>query len=429
MLVKREDLRNRAIRLAGRSQLNLMTQALDDAGRRLSRYLFLQFLVNTSYGLLFGGALYFIGVPHSRLWGLCAGLLRFVPYAGTLIAAVFPTAMALAVFPGWHHAALTFAVFVVLELVIGNVLEPLLYGAHTGISSLAILVAAVFWAMLWGPVGLILSTPLTVCLMVLGRYVPQLSFLEIVLGDEPVLPPEQQFYQRLLAMDQDEARTIAEAHLKENPLESLYESVLIPALRLAEQDHYVDGLDDKTKVFMFQSTMELIEDLEDRIEENASDGKCIDDKHAASPAQPSLIRIACIPSKEGADELVASMLAQVLRHAGYRAREFRTAGVEDMLAEVARERFSIVCLSALPPYSITHARLLCKRLKAARPELQIVVGLWSLAEGADRGRERLGPGCAAAVTTTLSDALVQVRHLVATENLDIDANSRSLSDV
>ncbi|MGA8763699.1 MAG: AI-2E family transporter, partial [Candidatus Sulfotelmatobacter sp.] len=196
MLVKREDLRNRAIRLAGRGQINLMTQALDDAGQRLSRYLLLQCLVNAGYGFLFGLALYFVKIPHPLLWGVLAALLRFVPYIGTLIAAAFPVAMVLAVFPGWQHAGLTFGVFVVLELVVANIIEPMLYGVHTGISSLAILVAAVFWTTLWGPVGLILSTPLTVCLIVLGRYVPQLKFLEVVLGDEPVLLPEQLFYQR-----------------------------------------------------------------------------------------------------------------------------------------------------------------------------------------------------------------------------------------
>ena len=214
MLIKREDLRNRLIRLGGQGQLTVMTQALDDASQRLSRYLLLQFLVNAGYGLLFGVGLYFIGIPHALLWGILAALLRLVPYVGTLIATAFPMAMALAVFPGWQHALLIFGLFVVLELIVANMIEPWLYGAHTGISSLAILVAAVFWSMLWGPVGLILSTPLTVCLMLVGRYVPHLSFLEVLLGDEPVLSPHELFYQRLLAMDQDEARNVAEVQLQ-----------------------------------------------------------------------------------------------------------------------------------------------------------------------------------------------------------------------
>ena len=411
MLVKREDLRNRAIRLAGRGQLTLMTQALDDAGHRLSRYLLLQCLVNGSYGLLFGLALYFIGVPHALFWGVLAGLLRFVPYVGALIGAALPTVMALAVFPGWHHAGLTFAAFAVLELTISNVVEPLLYGAHTGISSIAILVAAVFWATLWGPVGLILSTPLTVCLMVLGRYVPQLSFLEIVLGDEPVLPPEQHLYQRLLAMDTEEARTIAEAHLKENPLESLYESILIPALKLAEQDRNIDALDTDTRTFIFQSMKELIEDLGDRLDENGTVPSTENDDYRQHRGARSLSSIACIPARKGPDELIATMLAQLLRHAGYMARELKAGTVEDLLGEVAHDDSAIVCLSAIPPSSLPYARSLCRMLKAGNPSLQIVVGLWNLEGGASKARERLGSACPAVVTTTLSDALVQIRDL------------------
>src|ERR1700734_2887349 len=339
MLVKREDLRNRAIRLAGRGQLNLMTQALDDAGRRLSRYLLLQFLVNAGYGLLFGVALYFIGVPHALLWGVFAALLRFIPYIGTLIAAALPVALALAVFPGWRQAGITFAAFVVIELTVSNIIEPLLYGAHTGISSLAILVAAVFWATLWGPVGLILSTPLTVCLIVLGRHVPQLSFLEVLLGDEPVLLPEQCFYQRLLAMDQEEARAIAEAYLKENSLESLYESIILPAVKLAEHDHHAEDLEDSSIRFMFRNVNELIEDLGDEYggelaPYTAEDGPYRKRSHVDGTLQGS--NIACIPASGGADELVAAMLAQLLRQAGFRAREFRAGLPEAMLAEVSQ---------------------------------------------------------------------------------------------
>ena len=265
MLIKREDLRNRLIRLGGEGQLTVMTQALDDASQRLSRYLLLQFLVNAGYGVFFGAGLYFMQIPHALLWGMLAALLRLIPYVGTLIAAAFPVAMALAVFPGWQHALMIFGLFVLLEAIVANVIEPWLYGAHTGISSLAILVAAVFWSVLWGPVGLILSTPLTVCLMLLGRYVPRLAFLEVLLGDEPVLSPPELFYQRLLAMDQDEARHIAETPLKEKSLEAVYSSVLIPALRLAEEDRHLDAVGERTIEFISQSTREIIEDLGDRV--------------------------------------------------------------------------------------------------------------------------------------------------------------------
>jgi predicted PurR-regulated permease PerM len=414
MLVKREDLRNRAIRLAGRGQLSVMTQAFDDASQRLSRFLLLQCLVNAAYGSLFGLGLYLVGVPHALLWGFVAAFLRFVPYVGTFVAAALPIAMAIAVFPGWRQAAIVFGVFLGLELTISNVVEPMLYGAHTGISSLAILVAAVFWATLWGPVGLILSTPLTVCLVVLGRYVPHLQFLEVVLGDEPALPPEQLFYQRLLAADQEEAGSIAEAHLKKHSVESLYESIIIPALRLAEQDFYIEALDDNTRRFILRSTRELIEDIGDRLLEIQSDagvaenrnGQLVRSRHPGSHGN-----ISCIPVRGGSDELVAIMLAQLLRSRGFPAFDVRAGAMEEMLAEVSRQRSSTVCISCLPPFAATSVRSLCKRLKGSLPHLQIITGLWRLEGGAAAARERIGAGCPDLVITTLSEAQAEVERL------------------
>jgi len=243
MLIKREDLRNRLFRLVGLGQLNIMTQALDDAARRVSRYLFMQFLVNAGFGTLFATGLFSIGVPNPVLWGVLAGVLRIVPYIGTMVAAALPILLSLAVFDGWLPPLLVILLFAGLELIIGNIVEPWLYGAHTGISSLALLVTAVFWTVLWGPAGLILSTPLTVCVVVLGRYFPQLSFLHILLGDEQALEAKAQLYQRLLAMDQAEARTIVDSFLKGAPLIELYDSVLIPALNLAEQDRHSGTID------------------------------------------------------------------------------------------------------------------------------------------------------------------------------------------
>ena len=415
MLLKREDLRNRAIRLAGRGQLSRMTQALEDAERRLSRYLLLQFVVNSGYGLLFGSALYFIGVPHALLWGVLAALLRFVPYIGSFAAAALPITLAIAVFPGWRPAGLAFAAFVVLELVISNFVEPTLYGVHTGISSLAILVAAVFWTTLWGPVGLILSTPLTVCLIVLGRYVPQFKFLEVVLGDEPVLTPAQRFYQRLLATDREEARTIAEAHLKENSLENLYGTIVIPALELAERDYETDAMDDDARRFMFRSTKALIEDLGAELEDNpAAASEPGAHRHHGS-GRTSGMTIACIPARNGPDELVAMMLGQLLRHAGFNIRQLKARTVEETLAAVSMHDYSVVCISSLPPFAVAQARTLCKRLQASNPSLQTVVGLWDFEGGGEKARERLGPSCSGVVVTTLSDAVAEVRRIADTD--------------
>jgi AI-2E family transporter len=387
-----------------------VTRALDDASRRLSRYLLLQFLVNAGYGTLFGVGLYFIGVPHASLWGILAAFLRFVPYVGTLIATAFPVAMALAVFPGWNHPLLICGLYLVLELIVANIVEPWLYGAHTGISSLAILVAAVFWSMLWGPVGLILSTPLTVCLVLLGRYVPKLSFLEVILGDEPALRPEELFYQRLLAMDQDEARNIVESQLKEKSLESLYETVLIPALRLAEEDRHMDAYGERTSEFISQSTRELIDDLGDRAVRQDAENQVTE---SSDPSDRRLLerKIVCVPARDEADELVGMMFSQVLRQAGYGATYLAIGTIDDMLERVAKGDYRIALVSALPPFAVGQARSLCKRLRARFPDLMIVIGLWEFAGGVLKAQERVGASCVNAVATSLSEGLLQIRRL------------------
>jgi predicted PurR-regulated permease PerM len=402
ILVKREDLRNRLLRLAGSGQLTVMTQVLDEASRRLGRYLLLQFAVNAGYGLLFGLGLYFVGIPHALLWGVLGCLLRFVPYVGTPVAAVFPMAMALAVFPGWSQAGLTFVVFLLLELTIANLIEPWLYGSHTGVSSLAILVAAIFWGMLWGPVGLILSTPLTMCLILMGRYTPQLSFLEILLGDEPVLSPPAHFYQRLLALDDEEARDIAGKYLEQNPIGQLYDSVLIPALGLAERDRHMNVLDETKMSFIYQSTRELIEELYERSQNVPSQS------HEDSPASGSAVRspsgpnIVCIPSRDEADEIVGTMVVQLLRRAGQNAEALPIAAFSTMLDQVEQLHADIVCVSALPPFAALQARSLCRQLHQRCPEVKIVLGLWDFPGGVAKAQERVGTSCADVIGTSLA---------------------------
>jgi predicted PurR-regulated permease PerM len=410
MLVRREDLRNRLIRLVGQGRLTATTEALDDAAARLGRYLLLQFLVNTTYGALFALGLHAIGVPQALLWGLLSGLLRFVPYVGTLTGAAFPMVLAAAVFPGWSEVLWTFALFLSIELSLTNVIEPWLYGSHTGISSLAILVAAVFWGLLWGPIGLLLSTPLTVCLVVLGRYVPPLKFLEVVLGDEPVLAPEAQFYQRLLAKDQEEARDVAEAYLKDHPLGIFYDAVLIPALALAERDRHMDDLDEARTAFLCQSTKELIEELGER--PNTTTPALTTDTETTMNHFPSDVRILCLPARDEADEIVGMTLAQLLQRAGFEALSLPIGAVTEMLDQVAQQAAQIVCVSALPPLALGHARSLCRRLRLRFPELKVILGVWHFQGGAAIVRERVGPELAEAVGTTLAEVMVHVRHLV-----------------
>ncbi len=429
MLVKREDLRNRLIRLAGQGRLHVMTEALSDGSQRLSRYLLLQFLINVGYGLLFGVGLYFIQVPHALLWGALAVVLRFLPYVGTLIATALPVALAVAIFPGWHQAILTFGLFVILEVVISSFVEPWLCGAHTGISSLAILVTSIFWAMLWGPVGLILSTPLTVCLILLGRYVPQLEFLEVILGDEPVLAPEAHYYQRLLALDEEEANNIAHAHLKEKPLASFYDSVLIPALTLAQQDRHMDALDEAREKFIFRSTRGLIEELgEGEMDlptpSSEQDGAL---ESGVMNAELPAMEIACVPARDEADELVAMMLAQLLQQSGFSARPIPIGTVADMLTQVSDPDLRVVCVSALPPSAFGQARSLCRRLRTRSPKLRIILCLWNSNDGT-KVEERLGSEWADAVCTTLAEGLAQARlALVSVTSIEITAPAATTS--
>jgi predicted PurR-regulated permease PerM len=402
ILLKREDLRNRLLRLAGSDQLNVMTEALDEASQRLGRYLLLQFVVNAAYGLLFGLGVYFIKIPHPLLWGVFGSLLRFVPYIGAPVAAALPMGMALAVFPGWSQVVLTFALFLFLELTITNFIEPWLYGTHTGVSSLAILVAAIFWAMLWGPVGLILSTPLTLCLILMGRYIPQLNFLDILLGDEPVLSPQAHFYQRLLALDDEEARDIADKYLKENPIGNLYDSVLIPALSLAEKDRHMNVLDETRTKFIHQSTRELIEELYEGSQNAPIPGS--DDSSAPPMAiqSPSGPRVVCIPARDEADEIVGTMVMQLLRRAGYDAEALPIAAVSTMLEQLEQLHPDVVCVSALPPFAAMQAKSLCKRLRQRCPKVKILLGLWEFPGGVAKAQERIGLSCVDLIGTSLA---------------------------
>ena len=261
LLINLKDLRNRLFRLAGLDRLNVMTQALDDATQRVSRYLLMLLMVNACFGVLCGIGLYLIGIPYAALWGTVAGILRIVPYVGAAVSALLPFALSLAVFDNWTHPLLVLLLFATLELVTSNFVEPWLYGIHTGISALALLLTAVFWTVLWGPEGLILSTPLTVCVVVLGRYLPQFSFLHVLLGDEDALAAEARFYQRLLAMDDQEAKAVADVYLREHSLAQLYDVVIIPALTIAEQDRHKGALESTREEFLFLSIREMMAEL------------------------------------------------------------------------------------------------------------------------------------------------------------------------
>jgi predicted PurR-regulated permease PerM len=413
MLIKRFDLRHRLFRLVGLGQINIMTQALDDAAQRVSRYLLMLILVNAAFGVLFGFGLYCIGVPNPALWGVVAGLLRIVPYVGTMVAAALPIALSLAAFDSWLPPLLVFLLFTALELIIANFVEPWLYGANTGISSLALLVAAVFWTILWGPAGLILTTPLTVCVVVLGRYVPQLYFLHILLGDEVVLEAEAQIYQRLLAMDQPEARAIVDQYLKGRTLVELYDSVLIPALNLAEQDRHKGAIDTTREEFLFLSINDMITELSEyqlaRVSSQAEEAAA-----EAVPAERLSARILCLPASDRADGVTAAMLAQLLEQAGHAALSLPIALVSpaELLALIEKRQDDVICISALPPYAFPPARTMCKLIRERFPKLKIVIGVWGYSGDTEKAKARFERSQPDLLLTSLAQAVEQIQELI-----------------
>ena len=399
MLLKREDLRNRLLRLAGLGQLNLMTQALDDASGRVSRYLLMQFLVNAGFGTLFGFGLYCIGVPNPALWGVVAGILRYVPYVGTMVAATLPLALSLAVFDGWLRPLLVFLLVAGLELIVANFVEPWLYGTRVGISSLALLVTAVFWTVLWGPAGLILSTPLTVCVVVLGRYFPHLSFLHTLLGDEPVLAAEAQIYQRLLAMDQLEAQTIVGQFLKGRPLVELYDSVLIPALSMAEQDRHKGALGAAREEFFFLNINEMVVEFSE-------------DQPVDSTGRPNE-RIVCLPAYDRADEIMAAMLAQILEQKGFATLSFPLGpSPNECLASIESDPVDVVCISALPPYAFAPARAMCRQIRERFPKLKVLVCVWGFSGDTHKAMARFERTQPDRLSTSLAETVQHVQELV-----------------
>jgi predicted PurR-regulated permease PerM len=393
ILIKREDLRNRLLRLVGVSQLQATTQAIDDATQRISRYLVLQFVVNGLMGIAIGVGLQAIGVPYAALWGVIAACLRLIPYAGIFGAGILPFVVSLAVFDGWLRPALVLVLFFVLEMIVGNLIEPWLYGAHTGISSLGLLVSAIFWTILWGYPGLILSTPLTVCVVVLGRYVPCLSFLHIALGDEDVLSTEIQLYQRLLAMDHTEARAVADQFLKEKSLLELYEGVIIPALILAEQERHRGTLEPAREEFVFLCLNEIIAELAGQDSPKAGSGG----------------RIFIIPAKDAADEVSGALFAHLLEREGRPVISF-PVGSSNELSMLEPSADDVICVSALPPFAFAAAAKLCAQLRKQYPDVKIMACIWGFPEGREQLLGKLEKSTSMTVATTLTQALEQTAN-------------------
>lgn len=410
ILLRREDLQRRLFTLAGLARFRVTTQAFEETTHLVGRYLLLQSLVNLVYGALFGTALYFIGVPNALLWGVLAAVLRFIPYVGILVAGFLPIFLSLAVFDGWTRVLITAGTFLALEIITAYVVEPLLYGSQVGISSLAILVAAVFWAALWGPAGLLLSTPLTVVIVVVGRYIPQLEFLSVLLGDERVLATEVQLYQALLQMDMPDAKRVVDEYLKEKSIVELYDSVFMPVLIFIEKDRQEAELGDDRAQFLFQALKELIEDL--TLDSQTAGESRILPAGQALPATKAggepAIGIACIPARDEADEIAGMMLAHLLTRAGCQARVVSAASLEEMLEEVSQQETEMIYVSSLPPLTVSHLGKLYKKIRTRFPDAKIGIGLWGFPAETDAIKARMSIADTDIVVTTISKALAQV---------------------
>ncbi len=410
MLMKREDLRGRMIRLIGQGRISATTRAMDDAAHRVARYLTMQLLVNASFGSCVAIGLYFIGVPNAALWGAFAAIMRFVPYVGVWIAAAVPVLLSFAVSTSWLSPLLTLGLFVVLELISANALEPWLYGSSTGVSSIALIIAAVFWTWLWGPIGLVLATPLTVCVAVMGRHVPKLQFLSVLLSEEQALAPHEECYHRLLAFGLDEANDLAEAYVKTNSLTSLYDSVLIPTVTLAEMDAQRDELDAEQHSAIHRHIHDLIEDLgsvppsKSQLEADKAVAK-----HTPFPLSPPTCRVFCVPARAYRDELAGAMLVQLLRQQGFDAENASAILSSGELVEMAAKSDpEAICISVVAPSTLIHARYLSTKLRAQLPHVKIVVGIWGATENMAGAGERLRSSGADEVVVSLAEALVQL---------------------
>jgi predicted PurR-regulated permease PerM len=381
MLIQRENLRNRLIRLVGYGRLTITTKALEEAAQRISRYLLMQSIINASFGIAVGIALYLFGLPYALLWGFLAAVLRFIPYVGPVAAALLPSVLSMAVFPGWTWPLLVIATIIALELVNNMILEPLLYGESAGVSEVGLVIAVAFWTWLWGPIGLVLSTPLTVCVVVISKYMPQLDFIGVLMSDEPVIEPSINYYQRLLAMDQDEAAEIVEEHLKSLPKEQIFDDLLIPALNHAKRDFASGRMAENEQKFVLQATREIIEDLEVFKTENGSSPAPAAETATVVTTQalegaPKVLIVGC-PVRDEADELSLLMLRQSLDPLRYEleviADELLAAEIIDQIAE---KNPDLVCLASLPPGGLAQTRYLCKRLRARFPDSKLIVGRW-----------------------------------------------------
>lgn len=403
MLIFREDLRNRVLRLIGNGRVTHTTRAFDDATQRISRFLMMQSVVNGGFGILLGTGLFIMGVPYALLWGFLAALLRFIPFVGTWVACLLPLAFSLIAFPGWLEPLLTLALFLVLEVVAANFVEPFLLGKSTGVAPIALLSAAAFWAWLWGPIGLILSTPLTTCLVVLGKYVPHLEFLGILLGESQMLEPAVAFYQRLLARDQDEATDLVEDYLRKHRVEELFDDFLLPTLAAIRADRDRSELTAADQERLVQVFQRILDDLPDKPE---------DSETAEADSDHQRINVFACPARDEIDCLGLQMLTILLDRSKFKIELFTPDALAvEIGTRIQEAEPGLVCIGCLAPGGVAQTRYLCKRLRGRLPDARILVGCWQLGDNRKEVAARLKGAGANHVAGTLRDTVAHLQVL------------------
>ena len=432
LLIDRVEMRNRLIRLFGLGRMNITTKALEEVARRISRYLLMQSIINGSYGLAVGLSLYFVGLPYALMWGLFAGLLRFIPYAGVWIGLVVPSALALAIFPGWLWPLVVVGLFLALEFTVAMILEPLLYGHSAGVSQVALLIAIAFWAWIWGPVGMIIATPMTVCLVVLGKYIPQLNLLVVLMSDEPVMQTETMYYQRLLASDYDEAYEIVDKYMEgDHAKEQVYDQVLLPALYQAKCDYRLGKLTPQDESFMQRATADIVDEIATN-HQNVSDGDGAGAEQKQEPRRRENVAILGCRAHDETDALALRMLERLLES------EQCQLQISDNPNDLNIDYLSragkpvLICIGSVAPGGVAKARHLAKRVRAELPNARIVVGRWGLANEFNEIEEQrkllLAAGADRVVTTLMEARNTILEFCEAPDKPAADARNRDAKE-
>ena len=413
LLGKREDLRDRFIRLVGKGKLTLTTRTMDEAGQRIGRFLVHQSALNAGFGVLVALGLFAIGIPYPPLWGFVAAILRFVPFVGTVLSLVFPTALAFVQFEGWGEMVATLALFLGLDVLAAYIVEPIVIGAKTGVSSMAMLVSAIFWAWLWGPVGLVLSTPMTVCLAVLGRHVTRLEFLSVLLSDEPALEPEFILYQRLLAGDDDEAHEIVEKQIRDQPRAQVFDQVIVPVLLLANRDRARDEIAEADHEHVLRSIRSMVDQF-GKTEKDGT-GRAGGAASGQTPAPTGLpeLRILGVSARSSTDEVVWEMLGQLFDPGRVKVESVGSAYLaSEVAATVEEQPPDLICIISIPPGGLAQARYICRRLRAKLPKTGILIIRPGAQANARESADKILQDGATSVVFTLEEARTRAEQLL-----------------